>query len=53
MGQLIDIKTDTGSGFTGYLALPESKRAPAILLVQEIFGVNSHRHRGVNARLGR
>ncbi|HEY9684633.1 MAG TPA: dienelactone hydrolase family protein [Oculatellaceae cyanobacterium] len=42
MGQTIDIKTDAGSGFTGYLALPESKKGPGILLVQEIFGVNSH-----------
>lgn len=42
MGTKVDIKTKTGSGMTGYLALPESKRAPGILLLQEIFGVNSH-----------
>src|SRR5476649_804461 len=41
-GTTVDIKTQTGSGFTGYLALPEAKRAPGILLIQEIFGVNSH-----------
>ena len=41
-GKKIDIKTTTGSGMTGYLALPEAAKAPGILLVQEIFGVNSH-----------
>jgi carboxymethylenebutenolidase len=41
-GQMIDIKTDKGSGFTGYLALPENKKGPGLLLVQEIFGVNKH-----------
>jgi len=41
-GTLVDIKTQTGSGFTGYLALPDAKRAPGIILIQEIFGVNSH-----------
>ena len=41
-GQTIDIKADSGTGFTGYLALPEAKKGPGILLVQEIFGLNSH-----------
>jgi carboxymethylenebutenolidase len=41
--QTVDIKTDSGPGFTGYLALPEGKKAPGILVVQEIFGVNSHK----------
>lgn len=41
-GTTIDIKTQTGSGFTGYQALPESAKGPGILLLQEIFGVNSH-----------
>ncbi|MBX9724900.1 MAG: dienelactone hydrolase family protein [Candidatus Obscuribacterales bacterium] len=41
-GTTVEIKTQTGTGFTGYLALPEAKRAPGILLIQEIFGVNSH-----------
>ncbi len=41
-GTTVEIKTATGTGFTGYLALPEAKRAPGILLIQEIFGVNSH-----------
>ncbi|HEY9776651.1 MAG TPA: dienelactone hydrolase family protein [Planktothrix sp.] len=29
-------------GFSGYLALPKADRAPGILLIQEIFGVNPH-----------
>lgn len=41
-GQTVDIQTETGTGFSGYLALPESKKGPGLLLVQEIFGVNSH-----------
>ena len=41
-GKTIDIKTATGSGMTGYLALPEGEKGPGLLLVQEIFGVNSH-----------
>ncbi|MBU6454975.1 MAG: dienelactone hydrolase family protein [Cyanobacteria bacterium REEB67] len=41
-GSKIDIKTSTGTGMTGYLALPEAPRGPGLLLVQEIFGVNSH-----------
>jgi carboxymethylenebutenolidase len=41
-GRTIDIKTDAGSGYTGYLALPESGKGPGMLIIQEIFGVNSH-----------
>jgi carboxymethylenebutenolidase len=41
-GSTIDIKTDAGSGYTGYLSLPPSGKGPGILLIQEIFGVNSH-----------
>jgi len=41
-GTTVEIKTQTGSGFTGYLAVPDAKKAPGILLIQEIFGVNSH-----------
>ncbi|HEY9719858.1 MAG TPA: dienelactone hydrolase family protein [Trichormus sp.] len=37
------IEIKSGSGFTGYLALPpEASKAPGIILIQEIFGVNSH-----------
>ena len=41
-GKTIDIATKTGKGFTGYLATPTEKKAPGIILIQEIFGVNSH-----------
>jgi len=36
------IEIKPGSAFTGYLALPEVSKAPGIILIQEIFGVNSH-----------
>src|ERR1700733_3760509 len=41
-GTKIEIKTSDGSGMTGYLAVPESGKGPGLLVVQEIFGVNSH-----------
>lgn len=41
-GKTIEIATKTGKGFTGYLATPSEKKAPGIILIQEIFGVNSH-----------
>lgn len=41
-GNMIDIKSEAGSGYTGYLSKPESAKGPGILLIQEIFGVNSH-----------
>jgi carboxymethylenebutenolidase len=39
--QWIDIPTG-GDSFGGYLALPKSGKGPAIIIIQEIFGVNSH-----------
>jgi carboxymethylenebutenolidase len=33
---------DIGGGMSGYLAVPESGSGPGIVLLQEIFGVNSH-----------
>lgn len=42
MGKTIEIKTRAGSGSTGYLALPEAQHGPGLLLIQEVFGVNSH-----------
>jgi carboxymethylenebutenolidase len=42
LGSKIDIKTSGTGGMTGYLALPESGKGPGLLVVQEIFGVNSH-----------
>ncbi|SAL76802.1 carboxymethylenebutenolidase [Caballeronia choica] len=37
----IDIPADGGS-FQGYLALPKTGKGPAVIILQEIFGVNSH-----------
>ncbi|AQH00041.1 carboxymethylenebutenolidase [Burkholderia sp. KK1] len=37
----IDIPADGGS-FQGYLALPKTGSGPAVIILQEIFGVNSH-----------
>ena len=41
-GKTIDIDSDKRKGFTGYLSVPESGKGPGLLLIQEIFGVNSH-----------
>jgi carboxymethylenebutenolidase len=42
----IDIRAQDGGGFKGYLSLPhqaeKGRRGPGIVLIQEIFGVNSH-----------
>jgi carboxymethylenebutenolidase len=38
----IDIQSADGKTFKGYLALPPTGSGPGILLIQEIFGVNSH-----------
>src|ERR1700753_4243244 len=40
-GQWIDIAAADGGTFKGYLAVPASGSGPGILLLQEIFGVNS------------
>ena len=37
----IDIPTNDGP-FQGYLALPKSGKGPGVVIIQEIFGVNSH-----------
>jgi len=43
MGEMIQIEASAGGGkFSAYLAKPESNSGPGLLLVQEIFGVNSH-----------
>lgn len=41
----IDIKAQDGGSFKGYLSLPphaDKAKGPGIVLIQEIFGVNSH-----------
>jgi carboxymethylenebutenolidase len=40
-GQWIDIAAADGGTFKGYLTIPASGSGPGILLLQEIFGVNS------------
>src|SRR5260370_21793699 len=40
-GQWIDIAAADGGTFKGYLTVPASGSGPGILLLQEIFGVNS------------
>src|ERR1700676_4577811 len=40
-GQWIDIAAANGGTFKGYLTIPASGSGPGILLLQEIFGVNS------------
>ena len=37
----IDIPA-SGNSFQGYLALPKGGKGPGVVIIQEIFGVNSH-----------
>jgi carboxymethylenebutenolidase len=41
-GTTIKINAAGGGDFEGYLALPESRSGPGLVLAQEIFGVNQH-----------
>lgn len=38
----IDIQSNDGKSFKGYLSLPPTGSGPGIVLIQEIFGVNQH-----------
>jgi carboxymethylenebutenolidase len=38
----IDIPADDGGSFQGYLSLPRKCTGPAVIIIQEIFGVNAH-----------
>jgi carboxymethylenebutenolidase len=38
----IDIDTENGNNFRGYLSLPPTGSGPGIVLIQEIWGVNNH-----------
>ena len=40
MGETTTIKTDDGQ-FAAYVARPSNPKAPAIVVIQEIFGVNA------------
>jgi carboxymethylenebutenolidase len=42
MGQFIDLKAKDGLSFPAYVAEPAGKPRGAVVVVQEIFGVNSH-----------
>ena len=42
MGEIIKIKSGDGFEFDAYLAKPEAEPKGGILVIQEIFGVNSH-----------
>lgn len=41
-GDYIKIKTKDAKEFSGFLCLPPTGKGPGLLLIQEIFGVNSH-----------
>jgi carboxymethylenebutenolidase len=41
-GTMISIPTHDGQQFQGYLALPPTGSGPAVVLIQEIWGVNDH-----------
>lgn len=41
-GEKLLIKAADGNQFSGYLAKPQSGKGPGLLVIQEIFGVNSH-----------
>jgi carboxymethylenebutenolidase len=40
--QWIEIDSGDGDRFDGYLALPRAGKGPAVVIIQEIFGVNGH-----------
>ena len=42
MGKMIDLKAADGHAFKAYLAEPAERPRGAVVVVQEIFGVNSH-----------
>ena len=42
MGQFIDLTAKDGFSFPAYVAEPAGKPKGAVVVVQEIFGVNSH-----------
>ena len=42
MGQFIDLKSADGFSFPAYVARPAGTPKGAIVVLQEIFGVNSH-----------
>ncbi len=49
MGQSVQLRSADGFGFAGYEALPEGDPIGAIVVIQEIFGVNAHIREVVDA----
>jgi len=41
-GRDISITADDGGNFSSYLTLPKGAKAPGVVVIQEIFGVNDH-----------
>ncbi len=41
-GRSASITASDGGKFTGYLSSPKSAKAPGVVIIQEIFGVNDH-----------
>lgn len=41
-GEYVDIMVEDLSSFSGYLAVPDSRRGPGLVLLQEIFGINDY-----------
>ena len=42
MGKLLPLTTEYGHTLAGYRAAPQGKLRGALVIIQEIFGVNSH-----------
>ena len=42
MGQTVTLKAEDGHSFSGYRAAPVGKPKAGLVIIQEIFGVNSH-----------
>src|SRR5262245_66682272 len=42
MGQMITLKAEDGHSFSAYRAAPPGKPKAGLVVIQEIFGVNSH-----------
>jgi len=42
MGRDTSIAASDGGRFSGYLSVPKSAKAPGLVIIQEIFGVNDH-----------
>src|SRR3954471_3798608 len=42
MGQFTELRSSDGFSFPAYIAQPQGKARGAVVVLQEIFGVNSH-----------